>query len=305
METKQVLLTGATGLVGQHVIPLLLAQGYQVHSVTSRFEYKPDVQENVTWYCKNLLDSRQVEELVQTIKPTHLLHLAWAVETGKFWTSPTNLSWVGASLNLLKAFAQYDGRRVVMAGSCAEYDWTKNEIYVEDTSQIKPTTLYGASKNAVREVLEAFSATHKMSYGWGRLFLLYGPNEFEKRVVASVIRALLKDEPALCSEGLQVRDFSYSFDVARAYVSLLNSQVTGAVNIASGSPISVRDLITKIATKLNKLELVRFGAISTPAHDPPMIAGDISRLRNEVGCQPQFDIDQGIEQTIEWWRQHL
>jgi nucleoside-diphosphate-sugar epimerase len=102
--------------------------------------------------------------------------------------------------------------------------------------------------------------------------------------------------------GNQVRDFCYVEDVADAFVALLDSPVTGCVNVASGHPLIVKDLVYAIADKLNRRELVQLGALPTSPDDPPLLVADVRRLGDEVGWSPRYDLDAGLERTIRWWR---
>ena len=105
-------------------------------------------------------------------------------------------------------------------------------------------------------MLNAFCQQVELSSAWGRIFFLYAPHEYPQRLVSSVIRSLLKGEVARCSHGNQIRDFLYVQDVADGFIALLDSQVNGAVNIASGSPIALKEVIYQIAGKLNRENLI-------------------------------------------------
>jgi nucleoside-diphosphate-sugar epimerase len=110
---------------------------------------------------------------------------------------------------------------------------------------------------------------------------------------------LLRNEPALCTHGNQVRDFMYVEDVAAAFVELLGSDAKGAVNIASGVSAPLKEVIHAIADHMNKRGLVQLGAVSAPAGEPGALIADIGRLRDEVRFRPQYGLKQGIAQTIE------
>jgi nucleoside-diphosphate-sugar epimerase len=153
-------------------------------------------------------------------------------------------------------------------------------------------------------MLFAFANQASLSAAWGRIFFLYGPHEHPSRLVASVIRALLRGEPAPCSHGNQIRDWLYVQDVADAFVALLNSDVTEPVNIASGQPVSIRDVVYRIAGHLGREDLIRLGAVPTLANEPPFLLADIRRLREQVGWRPKFTLETGLAQTIEWWASH-
>jgi nucleoside-diphosphate-sugar epimerase len=154
-------------------------------------------------------------------------------------------------------------------------------------------------------MFDAIISNTDISGVWGRPFFLYGPHEHPLRLVSSVIRSILLDRPADCSHGNQIRDFLYVKDVADAFVALLESNITGPVNIVSGQPISLKEIIYKIAEKMNRPDLIRLGILKTPADDPEVLVGDTTRLFEEVGWQPKYNLDQGLEETISWWRNHM
>jgi nucleoside-diphosphate-sugar epimerase len=297
---KRVLLTGASGFVGRHCLQALQGRGYQVDAVASPKHVPPSAWPGVEWHTVDLLDRVQVSSLLAEVRPTHLLHCAWYAVPGKYWTAAENFSWVGAGLHLLEAFADHGGQRVVGVGSCAEYDWLDGHCS-ERTTPLHPATTYGVCKHAFEQLLTAFGKHAKISTAWGRLFFLYGPYEPEKRLVASVIESILREQPALCSSGQQIRDFLYVQDAADALVALLDSEVLGLVNIASGVPIAVRELVGEIATQLQRPHLVRLGALPMD-NEPQLLVADISRLRDEVGWTPRYDLSNGIAETINWWK---
>jgi nucleoside-diphosphate-sugar epimerase len=144
-----------------------------------------------------------------------------------------------------------------------------------------------------------------LSSAWGRLFFLYGPHEYEERLVASIIRSILQDHPALCSHGEQVRDFLYIEDAADALAALLDSDVTGPVNIASGVPLRLSELIQEIAAQLGRPDLIRLGARPTAPNEPSLLVADVGRLRDEVRWAPQYELTRGLNETINWWKSQL
>lgn len=300
---KRVLLTGATGFIGNHCVPLLAEKGFEIHAVSSKAP-PPQCPFEVHWHKADLLDITQTKTLIQGVKPTHLLHLAWYVVPGKCWTSDENLRWVQASLGLLQAFSRCGGQRVVMAGTCAEYDW--QYCYCsEQVTPLSPTTLYGTSKHALRIMVDAFAKENALSNAWGRIFFLYGPHEQPVRLVPSVIRSLLLDKPALCTHGNQLRDYLYVEDVADAFIALLESDIQGPVNIASGYPVALKDIVYTIAEKLNRRDLLQMGALPLPENEPDLLVANVGRLTGEVGWRPRHDLDQGLDKTIHWWEDRL
>ncbi|HYW69809.1 MAG TPA: NAD(P)-dependent oxidoreductase, partial [Pyrinomonadaceae bacterium] len=186
---------------------------------------------------------------------------------------------------------------------CAEYDWSEGRC-AEATTKLKPASLYGTCKHALRLLVESYAEQTGLSAAWARLFFLYGPHEDPQRVVASVIRALLNEQPARCTSGTQQRDLLFIEDAASALVALLDSQVRGPVNIGSGQAVAVKDVVTNIGVQLDRLELIQLGALPGSPNDPPLLVAEIERLRNEVGWQPRFDLQSGLAATIEWARRN-
>ena len=101
------------------------------------------------------------------------------------------------------------------------------------------------------------------------------------------------------------RQFLYVIDIAKALIALLESECHGIVNIASGVPVTVKEVIQTIAEIIGKPELVLFGAIPTPKNEPPLIYADITRLSNEVGFKHSTNLRTGITETINWWKSKL
>jgi nucleoside-diphosphate-sugar epimerase len=235
--------------------------------------------------------------LLDEVRPTHLLHLAWTVEPGVFWSSPANLDWVAASLRLLRAFGAAGGQRAAMAGTCAEYDWRRRRL-VEDKTPLVPATLYGEAKAALWRLARAAGPELGVSIGWGRVFFPFGPREPPGRLVGEAIDRLRAGEAFACSDGRQVRPYIFVNDAAEALVALLDSSVEGAVNIATAEVISVRHIVGAIAELLGAEGLVRWGARPVRAGEPRALAADVARLAGEVGFKPRFTFRQGIVETI-------
>jgi nucleoside-diphosphate-sugar epimerase len=282
---KRALVTGATGFIGRHAEPALRERGYEVVGVGSA--------------DTDLLQPTAARELIERVQPTHLLHLAWYAEPGLFWTSQENVRWLEASFRLLHAF---QGERVVAAGTSAEYDWRAPSPLVEGKTPDRPDNLYGAAKLSLSQVA-AHIEDVPWSFAGGRIFFAYGPYEDPRRLVPQVARTLLAGERAAVSEGTQVRDFMHAADVAGAMCALLDSgDVTGPVNIASGEPAAVRDVVGIVAEAAGAPDRVDYGAVPTRPGDPAVLIPSVARLRDEVGFRPRYTLPEGLRDTVDFWR---
>lgn len=299
---KKVLITGASGFIGRHCLPLLVEQGYEVHALSRHPLFIENL--DINWHRVDLFDRVAIQESIGKIRPSNLLHLAWYAVPGQYWTGLANFQWVQASLDLVRSFVECGGTRIVAAGSCAEYDW--NYGYCQaNLTPLAPQTPYGICKQAFSLMLKSYAQQTDISYAWGRIFWLYGQYEDPNRLVSSVIRSLLTNKLAQCSDGTQIRDFLYVSDVADSLVRLLGSEVEDAIDIGSGIPISIRTLVESIASKLDRSDLVRFGAISSNSQEAPLVVANPARLRTELNWYPKYDLASGITETINFWKQEI
>lgn len=296
---RKILLTGGTGFVGRQCLSRLAHHDFEVHAI-SRGAPPPDLARAAVWHAADLLDQASVERLLESVRPTHLLHLAWYAEPGRYWTAVDNFDWVRASLHLVRRFQESGGARVVCAGSCAEYRWGSEPCHEQRTPR-EPATTYGRCKHHLQELVDEHARSTGLSSAWGRIFFTYGPHEHTSRLVASVVRSLLREEPARCTHGRQVRDYLSVEDVAGAFVALLESDVTGPVNVGSGEGVAVRDILLTLARRLDAEELLQLGAREPRPGEPPSIVADTGRLREEVGWSPTLTLGEGLERTVAFW----
>jgi nucleoside-diphosphate-sugar epimerase len=296
----RVLLTGASGFVGRAALAALQRRGAHVLAVSRS---RPEIDDTkFEWHGVDLLDHAASANIVIATRPDAVLHLAWTVEHGTFWTASANLEWAAATLNLARAASHAGVKRFVGTGTCYEYDWPTNGDCKEQHTPLKPTMLYGTSKDATRRILEEFGQAQGLSVAWARLFFLYGPGEGAARLVPSVARALAAGQPAKCTSGTGLRDFMDVRDVGAGLAALALSSVTGAVNVASGEATSIADIARKLGLLADRPELVHIGALPNRPGEPPRIVADISRLRDEVEFTATRTLDQGLAEALDYWK---
>jgi nucleoside-diphosphate-sugar epimerase len=300
MSGARVLLTGARGFVGRHALARLAAdERWEVHAITSGTPPSaPAAARGVRWHQLDLLDAAAAEVAVAAIRPTHLLHMAWYTEHGKFWNADVNTTWLDASERLVQAFAAAGGSRAVLAGTMAEYEWG-HELCSEKSTPTVPASLYGRSKLELARRAAHIAAEDGVSLAEGRIFLTFGPDEDERRFVPHVLRSLLAGRKAGLSHGRQIRDFLYAPEAAGAFVALLGSRVEGPVNVASGRPTTLREAALLAADLIGAPhELLDFGAVAAAPSDPPALVADVTRLTQEVGWRPLRTLADGLRETI-------
>ncbi len=289
------LVTGASGFVGRHTIDPLLHRGFEVHAVAAR---AAPTHAGAVWHRADLLDVQAAAALLDVVRPAALLHFAWYTVPGAYWSSPENERWLEASVSLIAEFARRGGRRVVVAGTCAEYDWTLEGRCHEGHSPLRPATRYGQAKLRLLQALERID----LDFAWGRIFQPFGPHERPERLVPSVIRALLRREPARCTHGRQLRDFIYVADLGDAFAALVDSSVQGAINLGSGEITSIRELVGRIGARLGADQLIEFGALPAP-EEPLLLVPVLERQANELGWRPSTPLDVALARTVSFFQE--
>ena len=280
---KTILLTGATGLIGKETIAPLQSRGFKVHAFTID-DTNPDV--GVNWIRTNLFDSNEVGRHIQELKPSYLLNMAWAT-TGDYLTNPINYAFLSASINLVSAFIRNGGRRLVCVGSCLEYKFKDEPIKETDELDCEKNA-YVFCKNILHETAARMCRESGTSFAYGRVFYTFGRNEDPRRLAGSIVSKLSKNERVTITGGPLLRDYMYAKDVASALVSLLDSDVQGPVNIATGEATTIHELSTTLAETCGKCHLLDFR--TNVSNQPPIIVANNKRLCQELGFIKAFTI---------------
>lgn len=289
----KVLLTGASGFLGRYVLDCLRRQ--RVETVMLG-RHRPAGADFADFIAADLLACVDLPALVKDVGATHLLHLAWYAEHGKYWTSPLNLRWVDATTRLMEAFCQADGQRVVVAGSCAEYDWPSGYCR-EDATPLAPATLYGTAKDAARRLVMALCAQRQVACAWGRVFLPFGTGESRLRLIPALVDVLQKKREPFGVNAANYRDFLHAADVAEGLVCLLRNAESGAYNVSSGQPVQIGEVVCELARLLDADPLPVLELAGERVGEPALLVGENTKLK-ALGWRPTLSLAQGLARTV-------
>jgi len=274
-----VLVTGATGFIGRATVDRLVRAGHDVHATSRR---PPGARDAVTWHVADLL-REDPSDVCRAAGASTLVHLAWCVEPGQYWTSLENLDWVAASIRLVRAFSTSGGESAIAVGSAAEQH---------------SSALYPTAKGSLRSLLHAGAGALGLDVAWARVHQLYGPGEAAGRLLPDVISSLLRGSPVRVSAGTQERDFVHVDDVADALVALVSNRVNGTFDVGTGRAIAVADVVRLAAAATGGRDLIEWDAVPLRDGEPACLRADVTPLLEATGWRAQVTIEQGISSMV-------
>jgi dTDP-6-deoxy-L-talose 4-dehydrogenase (NAD+) len=277
---KRILITGATGFIGRHVIEYLLSAGHSL--ITTAIEEK-DVAETFfpllkqTDYISKNLNEKENDYYSFFRKPDCLIHLSWEglPNYNELFHVERNLS---ANYFFIKNMVEKGLSDITIAGTCFEYG-LQNGCLKEDM-QTNPVTVYGLAKDTLRKFVETLQSKCQFSMKWIRLFYPYGHGQSKKSLWTQMEEAIItKQQQFNMSQGEQIRDFIPIKNVAE-YVSKIATQdeVTGIINCCSGHPRSVRSFVEDFFITRNYQIILNRGYYPYPYYEPFAFWGDRKKI---------------------------
>jgi nucleoside-diphosphate-sugar epimerase len=275
----RVMVTGATGFVGRHVVAQLIAQGHSVVATARNlnrarempwFDQVDFVQCNLHENFQHLLQSEGL--------PDAIVHLAWPglPNYRDFFHVSTNLP---NDLAFLEAAVKAGVQHILVAGTCLEYGIQYGPL--TETMETKPITPYGFAKDVLRKSLELLRVEMPFTFQWMRLFYMHGEGQNKNSLLAHLDQVIDEGGKTFnMSPGDQLRDYLPIQDVALYFVNALEiPECQGVINCCSGVPISVFDLVQEHCKKRGSSILVNRGFYPYSVYEPLAFWGISQKLK--------------------------
>ena len=293
------LVTGASSPLGSEVVRLLLERGYEVAAMVrsgSSLKRLADHLDKIHVIEGDLEFPQRAAAELNKLAPQTVFHLAWqgSGRDARDHSSQIDINVTG-SLQILAMALDCGASRWVGLGSQAEYG-PRDGILREDLTP-HPVNAYGLAKLCVGELSLARCKIAGVHGVWLRLLATYGPDDSDGRLIPDLIRSLLNGGKARLSAGTQRWDYLHITDAAQAVLAAAFGQTSGVFNLASGSAWEVRQLAKFLRDEINPGAELEFGAEA-----PLGLEADVSKLRQATGWRPCISLEEGLRQTIAWYR---
>lgn len=295
---ERLLLTGASGFLGRNFLDSLDRNKYEVFAVGRNC---PAAVDREHFFQQDLIhvscSPETLSRWIEGIRPEILVLFAWDVSTQSYWESTDNCNWADGTIQIAQTFLENGGRQILFAGTSASYDYGKGWLK-EKPEYEHPASLYGITKLYTSQVLGKLAGRSGAIYCEARIFSIYGNYEKRERLIPLTAWRLSKNERIVNTCGELLRDYIYVGDAVNAMQLLIDKKADGIYNISSGKPVSIGQIIRRIAEQMGKTSLIEFHP-SGEKEPFPFIAGDAGKLR-ELGFTYGYSLEQGIRLTLEW-----
>lgn len=287
----KLLVSGAAGFLGQHVVAEALRRGWDVTGLD--IQAAPCLPPE-KWILCTLAHSGGGIPREAAEKFDCCIHLAWVSGHENYAHTTDNIDALAASAMFVKRMLDEGCRHFVIAGSCAEYASAQN-FPLDENGLIAPETLYGVCKNALFDIARHFAAQVTAArVSWARIFQLYGPGEPMRRLLPHLAATWQSGGIFYGAGCTQLRDYLHVDDVAVALVLLAERGSNGSCNICSGNPIRLSELIRRFAIYFDAEEKIVFNAKpERQGWEPPIMYGRNDKLR-KLGWTQHISLDKGL-----------
>jgi len=315
MAGRTILITGAAGFIGSHVVDRLVARGDRVVGLDNFNDYYDPTlkRDNV----RHLLDHANFElvegdirdrTLIDRLFSTHRFsavgHLAAMAGVRASVENPAlyfdvNVS---GSLHLLDA-AHRNGRpNFVFASTSSAYGRTEKIPFVENDSADRPLAPYPASKRSVELLGHAYHHNHGLDFTAVRFFTVYGPRNRPDMLAGLALDACCSDSLlTIYEEGEMFRDWTFVSDIADGFVAALDRRLGyEVVNLGRGEPVRLKDFVDQLSGKM--AHQLKLASRPMPSADVRRTFANIDKARRLLSYKPEISIEEGISALVEWFK---
>jgi NAD dependent epimerase/dehydratase len=312
---KRVLVTGAGGFIGSHLVERLLAAGARVRAFV-RYTSRGDIGclrdvkegENLEVVAGDLRDMQAVDEAVKGMEV--VFHLGAMISIPYSYVHPLEVveSNVLGTMNVLIACRRQAVGRMVHASSSEVYG-TATSVPMDEGHRLQGQSPYSASKIGADKLVESFYYAYKLPVVTVRPFNTYGPRQSARAVIPTIISQALTMEVVKLGNLDTHRDFTYVDDTVRGFA--LAGEMEGVkgevVNLGTGEEVSIGELSRKIITMMGRKVGVEVDEqrLRPEGSEVMRLVSDNSLARELIGWQPEVSLDEGLRRTIEWVEKHL
>lgn len=310
---QKLLLTGANGFVGQHLIEAL-KDIYQIIGIVHNSNLQSS--QNISYESGNILDRGFLEDIIKKYQPDSIIHLAAIAPT---WSSdPENVFKINliGTLNLYLAIENQKKQsgidpKIIYISSAEVYGKTSTPEKISEEAPFFPLSYYGSSKVAADRLSFQMSKSAKLKITIVRPFNHTGPGQLKGFFVPDIASQIVEIEQDETKNELMVgnlesiRDISDVRDIVEGYKLILETEVTPgeALNLCSGTGIKMKDILDKLLKMAKKgIKIVEDPKRMRPS-EAPVTVGDNSKFKVLTGWEPKIPIDQTLQDTLEYWRQ--
>lgn len=294
LRDRRILVTGATGFIGGHVVELLHHLGSEVHAVTRRAEPKVSFDTPLRWHHADVTDAIATADAVRAARPDVIVHLASLVKGARDaeLLLPMFEANTASAVHLLDAARRFEVERVLLAGSLEEPDEPGQPA----------ASPYALSKAAAHLYGDHYRATTAVDVVNLQIFMVYGPAQLdEAKLIPYVIRSLQAGEAPSLSTGSRLVDWVYVGDVAEGIArACVGDAAAQPIPLGTGSLATVRDVVETLVELAGVRVEPRFGSVPDRTREVEKVA-DVDLTRQLLGWVPTVDLREGLAATLRWY----
>jgi nucleoside-diphosphate-sugar epimerase len=301
-QQTRLLVVGGNGFIGKHIVNHAVKLGWEVTSLSLSFKGEVNTP-GVRYVSADIKDDESLKKSLGNAAFEYVVNCGGYIDHASFSKGGRKVfdTHFGGVLNLVEALSRDDLRAFVNIGSSDEYG--ENEAPQIEMQREAPISPYSIGKVAATHFLQMLYRTENFPATTLRLFLVYGPGQDNRRFLPQIIRGCLEDKSFPTSKGEQLRDFCFIQDMVDAiFLTFSNSAAKGeVVNIASGQPVSIRQMIETVKKLIGRGE-PQFGKIAYRSGENMALYANISKAKTLLGWEPKITLENGLNKTIQWFK---